>query len=777
MKRKQIPYFLLVAALTLCATNAEAKSICLDAGHGGSDPGATGCSMIESQNNLDAAKRLEKSLKAAGWTVYQTRTTETDVGLTARSDYANSKGVDTFASIHNNAFNGSATGIETLCQLNNLSAKSGTQAKKIQNRMVSIWSLANRGAKEQDLSVTRRTNMPATLSELAFIDNCSKDAPYLKARDTHVQHAMEEHCKAITELWDGSANSKCVTGGGSTEPENPPAQTTGKLMAGTFKDTIDADHWLGGVKYTINGKSQTSASSYAMMTFELPLGVHKATAEKSGYNTTTKECEAVTATATAWCSIALTAAQTAPAKGKATGSVIDGSNSSKVAASVKASNGSTASYDGKTDWSFDLDAGTYTITANADGYEQGSVSCVVTSGKTTSCPITLNPKKGTITGQVLDSSTTSAIVATVKLGSQSVNYQGTGEFTFTVDAGSYTVEADAEGYQHNQVSCQAERGKTTTCNITLTPSASSENGTLKGTMTDSETGDMIAGDVKLSDNQVYHYTGRDEYQFSVPAGEYTVTGTADGYAQNSTKCTVKKGEVVDCPIKLTPTGATVSGYVFLASDKSKHVAATVTLDDPNNSKSVEYDGVNNWTMAIEPGKYAFDAVTADGAKGSATCKVVAGQNNICNIAVVSSNTKTGTLSGIVYDSRNEKLYLSAQVEVEGYGSVEYDGENKFKFTDLPVGEYNVTAKAYGYYNNTVSCEVNDVEPGYCKIPLTIKPENGADTTPAQPAQITVEDSCSAQPLTQNHSHPAGLAALLLGMLTAFGIRRRKGDER
>ena len=774
MRRNSVSIILIAAAMVLCTTEASAKSICLDAGHGGSDPGATGCGMIESHNTLDSVKRLKTLMEAAGWTVYLSRSSETDVGLSARASYANSKGVNTFASIHNNAFNGSATGIETLCQPGYMSSESGTQAKKIQARMIAVWNLANRGAKEQNLAVTRETNMTATLSELAFIDNCSKDAPYLKSSD-QVQEAMRAHCRALTELHNGAASAKCE--GSSSGGDNPPpSSSTGKLMAGTFQDTIDQAHWLGGVTYSIGGKTQTSASSYAIMTFELPLGTHKATASKDGFETASKTCEEVTASATAWCSLALTKKQTAPAKGHAKGSVKDGSSSSNIAAKVSVNTGASANYDGKTDWDFELDAGTYTISASADGYDNGSVSCTVTSGNAASCPITLNPKKGTITGQVLDSESNSPIAASVKLGSQSVSYPGNGNYTFTVEAGSSTIEADAPDYEHGQAECNVNRGAEAKCNVSLSKKAAG-SGTLKGTLSDANTGSLLAGEISVSSGQTYHYMGTGEYKFSLAAGEYTITGKSAGYADNSTKCTVKSGETTDCSIKLSADAATVTGTVFNAKNPDELLAATVKVED----LSVKYDGNSDWTLSIAPGKYKFTADTTDGAHGTATCFVEAGKTNECNIAVIPAgeSTDTGVLRGVVYDSRNKKLYLDAEVEVDGYGSVSLNGQTQYEFDALPVGQHQVTAKANGYYNNTVTCEVNAVEPSACDIPLTIKPSPGStNTVEDYEPKIIVDavDSCSAQPLSQNHSIPAAIAALF-GILTAFGIRRRKGVER
>lgn len=775
-KEKFLAYMAAAVMAFGISSGAYAKSICLDAGHGGSDPGACGCSMEEAANTLDSVFRLKKLMENAGWTVYLTRNSDTYVSLAARSSYANSKGVTTFVSIHNNAYNGLATGIETLCQTNYLGKQAGTQAKKIQNRMTKVWDLNDRGAKEQNLHVTRETNMTATLSELAFIDNCSKDAPYLKS-GSHVQNAMRAHCQAVTELFDGSASSKCDGDGGGTTPQNP----TGTLKAGTFAGSVNQSNWLGGVNYSVGGQTQTSAATYTMMSFTLPAGKYTATASKDGYETTSRsDCEPVAAGGTTWCSIALAKKQEAPKKGRASGFVKDGANGSKIAASVTNNAGGAVNYDGKTDWSFELDAGTYQISASASGYENGSVNCQVTSGNTSSCPITLNPKKGTITGQVFDADTNELMKATVTLGSQHIAYNGEGNWSFTVDAGTYTIEAAATDYESNSVSCAVEKGGTKECSIKLkhaaaTPEPSNKKGFLKGTLQDAKSEKFIPGDVTLPNGQVYHYSGSGKYQFYLAPGSYEVTGTSDGYFSTTATCTVVSGQSVDCPIKLEPGASHVTGIVYLGTDKSHLVAADITVEGLD--KSVKYDGINEWKLDISPGKYAFHAV-AGNYKGTSICTVETGKTNVCNIAVVEDGVDTGKLTGIVHDVRSEFLYLEARVSVEGYDSVDFDAQSKWEIDGLPVGQHQVTASRDGYYSNTVMCNVIAGEPSYCVIPLTAMAEPGsAISIDSREPRVSVisSDDCSSMPLSGSRPVPFGLLAAF-GLLSICILRRKNGDK-
>lgn len=98
----------------------QAVLVALDAGHGGSSPGAVSGGLRESDVNLDVALRLGAMLKGAGIGVIQTRRRDVDVSrrgvdlngdgiydrgdeLVARNDVANQARADVHLAIHHNA--------------------------------------------------------------------------------------------------------------------------------------------------------------------------------------------------------------------------------------------------------------------------------------------------------------------------------------------------------------------------------------------------------------------------------------------------------------------------------------------------------------------------------------------------------------------------------------------------------------------------------------------------------------------------------------------------
>ncbi len=79
------------------------KTIMVDAGHGGKDPGAAGNGIKESALVFKLGKLVGAKLKAKGFNVLYTRSRENFISLEKRSELANSNKVDMFLSLHVNA--------------------------------------------------------------------------------------------------------------------------------------------------------------------------------------------------------------------------------------------------------------------------------------------------------------------------------------------------------------------------------------------------------------------------------------------------------------------------------------------------------------------------------------------------------------------------------------------------------------------------------------------------------------------------------------------------
>ena len=142
----------------------------VDAGHGGSDPGALGFGYRESDINLQIAKKVEAKLKDKGIDVKMTRTTDTYYSLSERAKMANDYAADAFISIHQNSADvESGNGVETYYNRNREEDK--PLSSDIQKNIIKQTSAKDRGVKNAGFVVLKETNMTAALAECGFISN------------------------------------------------------------------------------------------------------------------------------------------------------------------------------------------------------------------------------------------------------------------------------------------------------------------------------------------------------------------------------------------------------------------------------------------------------------------------------------------------------------------------------------------------------------------------------------------------------------------------------
>jgi N-acetylmuramoyl-L-alanine amidase len=152
--------------------------VVLDAGHGGTDPGAvnTRYNLTEKEQTLDVAYRTKALLKADGYSVCMTRTSNSEtLSNNDRYTYANTTGAKVLVSIHMNGASNSSTDYTTTLfgkwrkdkelantvfgSLSNLPAADGT------------GEIATRTPYSFASGVLLKSNMPATIAETVFITN------------------------------------------------------------------------------------------------------------------------------------------------------------------------------------------------------------------------------------------------------------------------------------------------------------------------------------------------------------------------------------------------------------------------------------------------------------------------------------------------------------------------------------------------------------------------------------------------------------------------------
>ncbi len=189
--------------------------VCIDPGHGGTDPGAIANSIIEKEVNLKVALLVKQMLKTHSIEVVITRTVDEYVTHTERATKANQAKADLFISIHHNAAPSvAARGLEIYHSV--LGGEGKRLAEFVHQRYQAlIPELPTRGIRTRIrddgsdyYAVIRLTAMPAIIIEGGFLTN-AEDAKLIKQK-----HFQERQAQAISRgvvLW----------GGGSIMPEAP----------------------------------------------------------------------------------------------------------------------------------------------------------------------------------------------------------------------------------------------------------------------------------------------------------------------------------------------------------------------------------------------------------------------------------------------------------------------------------------------------------------------------------------------------------------------------
>lgn len=145
--------------------------IVIDAGHGGRDPGAVYNGRQEKDDVLELALAVGRILENSGLDVEYTRTTDVYESPSEKAREANNAGADFFVSIHRNSFPrpNEVSGVETLVY--DASGIKNQMAENV-NRQLENIGFRNLGVKERpNLTVLRRTQMPAILVEAGFINS------------------------------------------------------------------------------------------------------------------------------------------------------------------------------------------------------------------------------------------------------------------------------------------------------------------------------------------------------------------------------------------------------------------------------------------------------------------------------------------------------------------------------------------------------------------------------------------------------------------------------
>lgn len=200
-----------------------AKSIVLDAGHGGRDNGAVYEDMVEKNDNLRIVLALGQELENRGFEVYYTRTTDVYQTPFEKAEIANETNADVFLSVHRNSGvnPGEYSGVESLVY-----KKEGLALELAENinGALGLIGFDEIGVfAEPGIIVLRKTKMPAVLAEVGFINE-------------------EGDNRLLNENFDDVVMALADAVQGTLEPEVYPAGTGGffQVQIGSYASREEA---------------------------------------------------------------------------------------------------------------------------------------------------------------------------------------------------------------------------------------------------------------------------------------------------------------------------------------------------------------------------------------------------------------------------------------------------------------------------------------------------------------------------------------------------------
>ncbi|MCX6967032.1 MAG: N-acetylmuramoyl-L-alanine amidase [Verrucomicrobia bacterium] len=205
-------------------SSVSVETILLDPGHGGHDSGALSLFGCEKNYALDVALRARDLLRAAGFRVYMTRSSDRFVPLEERAAMASRLPNALFISIHFNASGNDATGVETFtlaprgvpsmandgpalsdfvpCAGNVRDAENIALACAAHATLVCNSAMFDRGIKRARFVVLRESATPGVLIEGGFLSNANDarriaTAAYRQQMAISILQAVQNYRNAV----------------------------------------------------------------------------------------------------------------------------------------------------------------------------------------------------------------------------------------------------------------------------------------------------------------------------------------------------------------------------------------------------------------------------------------------------------------------------------------------------------------------------------------------------------------------------------------------------
>lgn len=422
------------------------------------------------------------------------------------------------------------------------------------------------------------------------------------------------------------------------------------------------------------------------------------------------------------------------------GRVTDGSGQPVANATVTAGS-SSATTDTTGAYSIGgLAAGTYTVSASAPNYTAGagsSASATVSTGVSATTNLTLQyspappqPPSGnsTISGAITDAANNAAIagalVTVSGAGGGSVTTNSAGQYTMSINAGTYNVVATKSGYNSNYTAATTAVGSPATANVALTavPALAAED--LFTRPDQSGIGTASDGHVWTDDHAIYNL-GNEQIagnqlvvQTSARATDYDAWmgySYADQQVSVDFDCLNGLGARVLARVQGEETwiAMVAGGSGSLVLWAAKNANWTFLASAPLTVSTSTWYHAKLATIGNKVYGKVWAAGSAEPAwMVSATQSIVNGPG-YGGIRTAGADTNyqnflessVSQISGQVTDAVTGNAISGATVSISGGAATTTDVNGLYAIGGLGAGTYNVTAAASGYNSSTQSATV------------------------------------------------------------------------
>lgn len=468
------------------------------------------------------------------------------------------------------------------------------------------------------------------------------------------------------------------------------------FIKGTVFNTFNSLLVTGATIYTANGVS-TAASNGAYV-LRVPPGIYIIVATAPASNANLLAGIPATPGNIALVNIGITPASTP--LGYVAGYIVRSSDGEGIQGALITTDLGGATISSGRDGSFRLPspAGNANLVVSADGFSSKQVkNYPVYPYITTNLSIDLNPAPAAQTavkGIVKDACTGIRINdAIIISNSGEIATSADGFYSIDTPLGLSTIIVSADGYQFSSQTFFLGPFATKTYDFSLSPTINGF-GSVRGSITSSETGEPIAGVRIEGDTGAISSSSKDgSYTLYTSICTTTLYASQSGYVPVLIPVTVSKGIVTTRNFSMTPLGG-ISGTIRDSRLGYGIKGAIVTLQDvPNVSCKSSSDGSYMFSD-IEPGNYTIN-VTHPCYLSAERAAVVVSGSDPADQDILMEASATGTVQGEVRVFLTRKPIPAVSVSTSYGARVETDA-NGFYALELPACTTDITIGAPGY---------------------------------------------------------------------------------